>query len=159
METILNLVKLERRGGGWGSAPSGNTVSARQNKYFWRLPDSKMVSENAPNVSSLNKTTTPSARKAFGTTHVMISAFGSFETTHQKHHFAQTEMCKMDFWRTQPPRALRRYECKSLSALGPMHWKLGSLCHGILCLGIKDSPYPRHWAHVRTCCVSHCKPL
>ena len=84
--------------GGVGVLPQAVArLFAQQNKYFWRLHDSKMVSENVSDVISLNKTNTSTAQTAFGTTHVMVSAFGSFHTTHQKAHLAQKEMCQMDF--------------------------------------------------------------
>ena len=98
-EIASKCIKRGRRGGGGGPPPSGSKVSARQNKYFWRLLDSKKVSENTSKLISFHKTSTSSIRKTFGTTHAMVSAPGCFHTIHYYVHLIQIEMYQMDFWR------------------------------------------------------------
>ena len=67
--------------GGWGVPPSGRPILRSIKQVHLASPDSRnRFFEMAPESHSLGKTSTSSANKSFGVTHVMVSALGSFQT-------------------------------------------------------------------------------
>ena len=62
----------------------------------------------APAPFSLDKISSSSVRRAFGITHVMVSALRSFQTTHQKVRLAQIKMAPSYF-----PRASRSFNASN----------------------------------------------